>query len=333
MTMTVKTALVMTVTALLAGCDYAQRQEFKAERNDAAYQKATAAYQAGQIDVAAKGFAKVVAADPSHASARFQLACLLMDAKKDYLGAICNFREYQMLEPSSDKAEIAAKRQLLCEKYLATELAGKYELVNGEALAKQTENAVRARQTADSKAADLAKAVEELKERNRTLEQENANLRRMLTSFADEEKDSSRAMSVTDVRSILDGEDEDDRLRLSPDAKALFQDAEEDEARRSAKPVGGDADAGRSSLIANHTSGRPAAVKLTETGRDKPPAAGEPPHEERPATYTVEDGDTLYKLAVRFYGRRSAWMQIRDANKAIISNDNRIRSGQILRLP
>ena len=59
----------------------------------------------------------------------------------------------------------------------------------------------------------------------------------------------------------------------------------------------------------------------------------EVPRLDHPDTYIVQDGDTLYKLAIRFYGRSSAWSRIREANKAIISTDGRIRVGQRLVLP
>lgn len=53
----------------------------------------------------------------------------------------------------------------------------------------------------------------------------------------------------------------------------------------------------------------------------------------KPATYVVEEGDTLYKIAVKFYGRSSAWQLIREANKESVSTDGRVRVGQVLRLP
>ena len=52
-----------------------------------------------------------------------------------------------------------------------------------------------------------------------------------------------------------------------------------------------------------------------------------------PSTYVVQEGDTLYRIAVRFYGRLSAWKKIRDANKAVISNDGRVRAGDTITLP
>jgi len=92
------------------------------------------------------------------------------------------------------------------------------------------------------------------------------------------------------------------------------------------------------------SSSRPSASTSSGTVRDasassspstsaRTSAGTEPPHEERPATYVVEEGDTLYKLALRFYGRRSAWQKIRDANKATVTTDGRIQAGQTLVLP
>jgi nucleoid-associated protein YgaU len=53
----------------------------------------------------------------------------------------------------------------------------------------------------------------------------------------------------------------------------------------------------------------------------------------RPKYYVVKDGDTLYKIAIKFYGRVTAWTEIREANKAVVSMDGRIKTGQKLTLP
>lgn len=49
------------------------------------------------------------------------------------------------------------------------------------------------------------------------------------------------------------------------------------------------------------------------------------------ATYTVQAGDTLMKIAEKYYGDKRQWTLIRDANKGI--NPNRIVAGQVLTLP
>ena len=54
---------------------------------------------------------------------------------------------------------------------------------------------------------------------------------------------------------------------------------------------------------------------------------------DHPKTYVVEDGDTLYGVSKRFYGSIRPWKAIRDANKALISSDNRLKAGDTIVLP
>lgn len=50
-------------------------------------------------------------------------------------------------------------------------------------------------------------------------------------------------------------------------------------------------------------------------------------------TYTVQKGDTLWSLAVKFYGKGSEYSRISGANSDKISNPNLIYPGQVLTLP
>jgi nucleoid-associated protein YgaU len=52
-----------------------------------------------------------------------------------------------------------------------------------------------------------------------------------------------------------------------------------------------------------------------------------------PETYTVEEGDTLMRISAKFYGTNRKWRDIRDANRAIISSDGRVKVGQVIKLP
>jgi nucleoid-associated protein YgaU len=54
---------------------------------------------------------------------------------------------------------------------------------------------------------------------------------------------------------------------------------------------------------------------------------------EPPKTYTVEEGDTLMRISVKFYGTNRRWRDIREANKTVISPDGRVRAGQVINLP
>jgi nucleoid-associated protein YgaU len=50
--------------------------------------------------------------------------------------------------------------------------------------------------------------------------------------------------------------------------------------------------------------------------------------------YTVAKGDSLAKIASRFYGDRSQWRQIYEANRKVIGDDPAvIKPGQKLTIP
>jgi nucleoid-associated protein YgaU len=63
-----------------------------------------------------------------------------------------------------------------------------------------------------------------------------------------------------------------------------------------------------------------------------PPAPAAPPAAEG-KTYTVQPGDTLSKIAKEHLGNANAYMKIFDANKDQLSDPDRIRPGQVLRIP
>ena len=50
-------------------------------------------------------------------------------------------------------------------------------------------------------------------------------------------------------------------------------------------------------------------------------------------TYTVVSGDNLSKIAKHFYGKASAWPKIFEANRDQLDDPDRIKPGQVLRIP
>ena len=61
-----------------------------------------------------------------------------------------------------------------------------------------------------------------------------------------------------------------------------------------------------------------------------PAAAPAPPAGK---TYTVQPGDTLSKIAKEYLGSANAYTKIFDANKDQLSDPDKIRPGQVLRIP
>lgn len=53
----------------------------------------------------------------------------------------------------------------------------------------------------------------------------------------------------------------------------------------------------------------------------------------RPATYTVAKNDTLFSIARKFYNDQTKWRAIYEANRDQLSDPNKVKAGQTLRLP
>ncbi len=60
------------------------------------------------------------------------------------------------------------------------------------------------------------------------------------------------------------------------------------------------------------------------------PSAPPPPAQK---TYTVKAGDTLSQIAKDHLGSASAYMKIFEANKDVLTDPDKIKPGQVLRLP
>jgi len=92
---------------------------------------------------------------------------------------------------------------------------------------------------------------------------------------------------------------------------------------KSAKPVSG----------AAAQEGQPAdfsALSLFGRGQKKEKTAGSG---DSPRTYVVQPGDSLFRVAEKFYGDATQWKKIREANRTRIDPDGRIRAGQIIVVP
>jgi len=50
-------------------------------------------------------------------------------------------------------------------------------------------------------------------------------------------------------------------------------------------------------------------------------------------THVVAQGETLYKIAQRYYGSGSRWPEILEANRDQLKNENSVRAGMALRIP
>ena len=321
---------------LLAGCDPAEPSA--AERTDRAsrhYAAAMAELQAGHVEAAIKGFKEVVRAEPGNGNAHFQLAALLEDAKKDYLGAIVHYRLYLTIRPQSDKATVAQDRMKGCETRYAAQLIEKAGVENQ--FAAELDKLRKEHEQCGKKAAKLSEELDGANRKIAGLEKEVAMKVKMLeraSAIADDPSAATapkRSRRPTDAE-LLEDESEDDRVLSSADIKSLRAMLDEDE--RTAKPpkssdvaaVAGDEEPGQPPLAVTNKAS--AAANPFAKKKDK-----KAPGRLIPETYTVEEGDTLMRISAKFYGTNHKWREIREANKTIISPDGRVKTGQVIKLP
>jgi LysM repeat protein len=79
---------------------------------------------------------------------------------------------------------------------------------------------------------------------------------------------------------------------------------------------------------ANYGGDLTAQFTYESEGAAAAPAAPPPPQ-----TYTVQKGDTLSEIAQKFYGKASDYKRIFEANRDQLSDPDKIRVGQVLKVP
>jgi len=340
-----------------AGCDRgASLAEIEArERTSRLYTQAMDDLQAGRVDVAIRGFEHVLVQEPGNYSAHFQLATLLQDIKKDFIGAISHYRSYLLFRPASDKATVASDRMRLCDTLLGAEYLRKAGGSATDKLSSDNEKLVAAR---DALAVKVKRLEDQLAAANKQVEKlttENKMHRRLLSKLGAEadgsenaprKRDATAKEALAELRAMEDEErrrtlrptdaellDDDDsqpgdRIRNSADLKNLRAAFEREDREDSVKPAAQKpSPAAATAKPAAAADGTPGAFDAL-LGRKK--QADGP---SRPETYVVQQGDTLFKISVRFYGSSHKWRAIREANKAVIPQDGRLRVGQEIRLP
>jgi len=307
-----KRLMALAALTILTACDYVNRADFDRERADGLYKSAMDDYRSGRLESAVDGFKDVVRKDPSNASARFQMACLLQDVKGDYRGAFCAYCEYLSQHPESDKAKLAKDRLAKCELELAKFLATKYKLSDKEGLVKENEALKSDLHAAEVRVATAEKEAEALRARVTALGAERERLLAVVKGGVVGSGTAGQGPSVKEAKDLLE-EDEADRIKASADAASLRIDPEEN------------LSSGSDLLPAR----RPVTNVVVSAGQPKGPVG----ILEIPETHVVKEGDTLYGISKRYYGRLSVWKRIRDLNKELISSDNRLHVGDTLKLP
>lgn len=344
--------LLTAVLLGLCGCDKGPTlSELEAkERSSRLFANAMDDLNAGRMDHAIAGLEQVVRQEPKSYSAHFQLATLLQDVRKDFIGAIAHYRDYLAMRPASDKATVAEDRLKICETMLSAEYIRKAGGSATDKLASDNEKLMK----------ENATLIAQLKK----MEVELASAKKQLDKLTAESKMHKRLLSKLDAEDLASAPN---RASSAKEALAELRALEAEEKRRRIRPT--DAE-----LLDEDETPPPAVGSLDEVKKliadadreaktdAKKPQAKKPPKDKllasagksaegglpglfagkqtkktdsaaRPETYVVQDGDTLFKISTKFYGGNHMWRKIRDANRVTIPADGRVRVGQEIKLP
>ena len=315
--------------------------------------------QAGRYEHAISGFEKVLKNDPKDYLAHFQLATLLQDQKKDYLGALVHFRLYLDMRPPDDKTTLAVDKIEECKNMLISESARPRttpETQKGDgAPAPAGKKADGARVSEENKR--LREENKKLDAENKRLDAQNKNLRFLVSKMGEGGRGTAANLSaevkkmLADLR-ISDDEGEQRKLVIPTDTALLDDEGEEGPAISSPKlkeqiakvTREEDSDATRPApikkpplIVDNSPEPDPKPVpKSARVGSGSsilPGIVKKNPEPARPSTYVVQPGDSLMKIAERFYGSRGKWRDIQRANMTTISTDGRVNAGRTIKLP
>lgn len=258
--------------ATFCGCDKGPSlSEIEArERTSRMYTNATDDLQAGRMDAAIKGFERVVLKEPESYSAHFQLATLLQDVRKDYIGAIAHYRSYLALRPASDKATVAQDRMKLCETLLSAEVLRKAGGSASGKLAADNEKLAAARDSLEAQVKKLETELERAKKDIARLESEGASKSRLLRKLS--EADDVRASKTSAVKEALAEiraeRDEAQRRRLKPTDAELLDEPDDGSTTEDRIRTSQDVRKLKSELAAMDRDGRPRKLDVSSAKLD-----------------------------------------------------------------
>ena len=338
------------------------------ERNSALYRQAFAAEQSGDIDEAIRLYNKVLIDEPKSFSAHFQLATLLHDHREDYIGAIYHYRQYMYLRPESDKSTLAQERVRIAEQLLAPQILRKVgESVQGISqahLLKENDRLNRIITTMEGEKSVLVEEKNRAEKERVELRADNVRLREILVKMRVDETAAEPAGSLLKRAEAAARKSGEAKPPAKTDLKALREEAASisgpaDKGGATRKPL---VDIPSTEAVLKKVQSRLEGVPEPAEPVAQPPSAEKGKKTEKPdkssfsalslfgkekedkkekgakaggeqRTYVVQPGDTLFRVAEKFYGDSTRWKIIRDANRARIDPDGRIRAGQMIVVP
>jgi len=316
-------AIFATISVFFAGCSRTDVAEEDArDRESPSMRRGMELEQVGNLDGAIHSYEETILNHPRLGIAHLHLAILLQEHRKDYIAAIYHYQQYNALRPDAEKQDMIKERIRISEQLLATQLRA--DTTNGREqqrfLADNQRLNQRLSQIEGEKAA-LLDATNLLAQQIADLKADNERLRRLV----DRLQTSSSASDNTSNR----------ERSLLPRLKELIMSESATASTTTSTPtVETPATAPTMTTAAEVTT--PALTTPAPTTVITP--ATPPPATTTPVatahTYTVQAGDSLFRISERMYGDADHWKRIRDANKDHLGADGHtVHVGQVLVIP
>ena len=287
---------------LVMGCDRGDREITTSEADEPNYRQGQQLVKQGRSQEALSAYLKVIAKRSESApESHLEAGLLYLQQIKDPLAAIYHFRKYLELQPNSRQA-------VYVKGLVATATREFARTLPAQPLESQTERL------------DMTEQVERFQRENDQLKAELAALRGNVgTPTVRMRKDINldspieEAPPETRTHSFLVAQPEPVPAADSPVSLAP-------------QPVAPVAIPGRSVAVVQPPVRTAPTSRSVPTKPTAPASAGNRRHQ-------VGKGDTLFSLAQKYYGNRSRWRDIYNANRDILPSENALRLGMEIKIP
>lgn len=303
--------LVLCVVALVTGCDRNSNVSFTPEDSDPQFERGRQLSKQGRNPEALASFLKVIAKRGDEApESHMEAAMIYQRHIKDYLSAIYHYRKYIELQPNSRQTELVKQQIDACKREFARTLP-----------AHPLEDA--------SVKLGYLDQLDRLQRENEQLKAEIIALRAGIPSSPVSSTTVSRGGFDLSANSIQP-------VRSTPPAPAPQAETSGDEESPFLRAPA-ESEAGTASVVESSGSASSSGITLsrptpptrpsgTQAGTSSPAASGR--------RHIVAPKDTLFSLSMRYYGTRTRWKEILQANRDVLKSEHEtLRVGMELRIP
>jgi tetratricopeptide (TPR) repeat protein len=295
----------------LSGCGESERFSYATETDEPNYREGQSLLKAGRRQEALTAFLKVIDKRRDDApESHLEVGLLYVQHINDPLSAIYHFRKYLALRPNSPQAPLVRQRIDAAIREFARTLPAQPLEGQGSRV-------------------DLVATLDKLKQENESLKQQLADSRagRNGAQYPDGVEPPAPVASPTPASS--------NALNFSVETVPTV--------RTRPAPATPPPTTATVRTTAPAATARPVTppaqlqVKNTTTVRPQVSAPSRPAPAAAPTTgarrHTIQPGDTLSKIALKYYGNRAKWRDIYAANRDVMKSESDLKAGMQLKIP